>query len=67
MAGGAEGGISRRYIRRGSQIGDNPRQQRFERIGNEVEVLAALHRLVIVRRSAQWERAAHRQGPHIAQ
>jgi hypothetical protein len=52
MAGGAEGGIGDRRIRRGrSQIGDDPGQQRLERVGDEVKMRAELRRLVIVRRS----------------
>jgi hypothetical protein len=59
-AGGAEVGMGGCCIWRGrSQIGDDPRQQRFERVGDEVEVRADLHRLLVVRRGTQWARAAH--------
>jgi len=41
------------------EIGDDPRQQRFERVGDEAELRADPHRLLVVRRGTQWARAAH--------
>ena len=63
-AGGAEFDLGGRGVRQGRpELGDDPCQQRLERVRDEVEMRSGPQRLVVARRSAQWLRTAHRQPP----